>query len=580
MELTTKSFTILAATLVVGIILVTGAVVPVIAGMSDDGGSGSAKSYTIPGDNRFSFADANTNITFYPVAEGQYSLQPDTVPNRTVYNLDLDRGGIIFCSKEHVTDFVTTFPDMSEGEPLFDGSYSSVSVVNDVYTVYFPDGSSKVIPEAYPVWYFTDPLGDFVETVSYGDAGLYYETPYAFRDTSFVLYLGILQNDVDDSDSYVVIYGSVDDNTVIADSENHTFGESATFSINNDVLTSVSLSIDGVSYTVPLLSGAYESTDGLDIDGYTFWEYSLILPVNVIEGEGKKIPSVIPSTEKKMNIEMTHFSFVYDFAITFNKGQDDDGVPCFIFQPSFDAEIPLYAYPGQILYADGHSIITVEKDTNGEPFIWLNYIGTEYDETGDIPIPVDGIYLVEGDSSVTINYRYAFRPTVDQEGINPSVSGGSTEFGYYVPIYNEGITEWGGFLERGIYTIVDGSARIGDMPVVGLVRGSSDCISFFANGTYGGDTYSFGYDLSDGVVSNLHGQISGDNDAIFDSGYSVLGYDLVIPEDDGGESGGSGGSGNSGSSVPNTLKTTLSVVPLLMIVGMVVGVISYFRIRN
>lgn len=566
-----NKFMTMVVGLVVGVLLISGVVAPVIANVSSDGG-GSAKSYTIPGDNRISFADANTNITFYPVAEGQYSLQPDTVPDRTIYTLDADWGEIIFCYREDISNYVSFSPDMVDEEPLFNESYSSISVVNDVYTLYYPDGSERAGGD--PVWYFTNPLGDFVETVSYRDVGYYYETPYAFRDTPFVLYLDILQNNGEDVNSYVVIYGSVDDNTVIADSENHTFGKSATFSINNDVLTSVSLSIDGEEYTVPLLSGAFESNDGLDIEGYTFQEYSLILPVNVIEGEGKKIPSVVPPTEMKMDMEMGHFTNnIPEFGIMFEKGVDERGNPCFVYSNQDNPTI--YAHPGEILYASQHCTAFVEDDSNNEAYVRAVYLTTESDDSLS---PNDTIAL----NSVYIERTQYNTMQLTLDNLAPNIAPATDpNYGVFFPMYNEGISEWDGFIERGIYTIRDGNARVGSLPIIGGVYNSDSSYilpSLFNGYIYNGSAVTFEYDLSDGVVSNLHGQVSGEYNEVFDNGYSVLGYDLVIPEDDGGDSGGdSGGSGNGASSI---IKTTLSVIPLVMTVGLVLGAVAFFRMKN
>ncbi len=546
-----NKFMTLAVGLVVGVLLIAGVVAPVIANVSSDS-ENTPKTYTNEGTYRFSFTNENTDYSIYSTGDGQISLQPSSVEDRTLYDY---------------SDIVIITEDLDYNNCIF--AYSDV-LPNDSYFTF--NGSALSSSDwgdyEYPILLATNPIGECVNVVTWSKNSLddnvpTLHTPHAFADTKFFMMFYWWGDDKPAVDA--LFYGDSQSNTLV-------YGDtttSATVSIVDDVLSSFSFDIDGKQYTVPFAVSDNPDDDYcVPVDDLYFSLDCLILPVSVT-GNSNNNPPVVPSTGEKMGIEMAHFSSVNDFAIIFNKGQDDNGVPCFIFQPSFDAEIPLYAYPGQILYADGHSIVTVEKDANGEPFIWLNYIGTEYDESQEPPVPVDGIYLVKGDSSVTLNYRYAFRPTVDQEGITPNVSTGSTEFGYYIPIYNEGITNWGGFLERGIYTIVDGSARIGDMPVVGLVRGSSDCVSFFANGTYGGNTYSFEYDLSDGVVSNLHGQITGVN-SVLDKGYSVLGYDL-IPEE---------GGGSSGNGISSTIKATLTVIPLVMTVGLILGAITFLRMKN
>ena len=542
-----NKFMTLAVGLVVGVILIAGVVAPVIANVSSDS-EDTPKTYTNEGTYRFTFTNEDTDYSIYSTGDGQISMQPSSVADRVLY----DYPEIVVITED--LDYYNCMFVSNEGLP------------ND--TVLSFNGSALSSPDQgdyeYPVLLATNPIGDYVNVVTWSrdssDNVIFtLHTPHAFADTKFLMVISWWG---DGGSQDAIFYGDSQSNTLV-------YGDttsSATVSIVDDVLSSFSFDIDGKQYTVPF-AVSYDPNVGIPVDDLYFSLDYIILPVSVTGNSNNNPPA--PSTGEKMGIEMAHFSFVNDFAIIFNKGQDDNGVPCFISHSYSLDDTPLYAYPGQILYADGHSIVTVEKDANGEPFIWLNYIGTEYDESQDPPAPVDGIYLVKGDSSVTLSYRYAFRPSVDDEGINPSVSGGSTEFGYYIPLYSEDITEWSGFLERGIYTIVNGSARIGDMPVVGLVRGSSDCVSFFANGTYGGNTYTFEYDLSDGVVSNLHGQITG-ADAVLDKGYSVLGYDL-IPEE---------GGGSSGNGISATIKATLTVIPLVMTVGLVLGAVAFFRMKN
>ena len=84
-----KNFVMMAVTLIIGVILISGVVAPVIADVSDDSGSGSGETHTNTVDVKYTFTDATTRLSLYPYVggsnEGGYSFEPESVTDRTGY---------------------------------------------------------------------------------------------------------------------------------------------------------------------------------------------------------------------------------------------------------------------------------------------------------------------------------------------------------------------------------------------------------------------------------------------------------------------------------------------------------------
>ena len=117
-----NKFMTMVVGLIVGVMLIAGVVTPVIANVSEN--SGSSETYTNIGSMTYSFANENTDIHIYPVAEDKVSFQPESVTDRTVYDLTFEW--------VDGKSFVVFFRDTYISGESVDASYISCKDVNGV----------------------------------------------------------------------------------------------------------------------------------------------------------------------------------------------------------------------------------------------------------------------------------------------------------------------------------------------------------------------------------------------------------------------------------------------------------------
>lgn len=287
-----KQYTMMAVGLIVGVLLISGVVAPVIANVSsDDGDSSSSDPVTYTnsaGDAYYSIAGSSSSMTYYPVELGKWSLESSSVADREVYDsrLIFIGEGVTVGANPVLISNIPTFR-VSHGEE----SYSAMSVSLNGTTLSFLDTNSNQTVSIPNIVYYADPNGDYVDTRDHYSASL--TSAYATSESRIVYAIELSTY----PDYLITIFGTVGNNEVSiekydGESVIDSISDSAVFTIVDGELSTFALTINGSEYVYDV--NLNEDDGFIDI---------CLLPVTVTEGSGggsglsptlKTMLSVIP----------------------------------------------------------------------------------------------------------------------------------------------------------------------------------------------------------------------------------------------------------------------------------------------
>lgn len=524
--------------LVVGVLLIAGVVTPVIANVSsDEGGGGGSATTTLRNDS------GETNYYFKPVTQDtQIQFVSGSSPN-TIYAYVGGSATQEWSSHLVLAGDTWTVMTTSNGHFMMSntngGGYTVYSIVVNGSEVTLNDGDGWVYPEnvRYYSWY----EGDYVVSASSSTGRQV--VPYLASDSQSYISMGL------DDGSRVTVVGSKDSNTahyVYVENYNPVFEDlgTADVSIENNKLKSVTCTYNSVAMTfdwntpesyieyaiVPVevtvsgSSGPVTYTNSGDV------HYSI--------ADGSSSITYYAETSDKWSLEPPSVPDreIYEGTIFFTV----DGVlwqaraMAFIEQdPAFILTNKDGGYTATSMTISGTTLSFLDKDSNTR--VTLQNVGFYADPNGDYVDTSD----IEEQKPASL-YATSKSPIL-----------------YYAWLedYND-------------YSItIMGTVESNTVSVHKDYDEGSPAIE-----TIGGPAI---FTIEDGQLSTVTVKING-------SDYT---FDANISENDGGvmacilpvtvSEGGSGGSGLS-----PTLKTMLSVIPLILTVGLVIGAIGYLRFKE
>ncbi|MBQ1296002.1 MAG: hypothetical protein IIY21_18290 [Clostridiales bacterium] len=284
-----NKFMTLAVGLVVGVLLIAGVVAPVIANVSSD----SEDSNTSDTDSnvertnigeKYTLANANTNMTLYPAGSGKISTQPETVADRTVYDAPEVN---IFYRTGSLNDLTRIYPSSSEekGNYFTESSYNYSKLSFEGTTLKAETLEGDVITFE-DVACFTNPIGDYVNTfIEEYDAP--YSPPFriqsAYASSDSPLYILVQQNGYYMRSWILMITGTPSSPVATlfdTDSAHDEFAltSDVRISLVENEITEISFAVNDTSYTL----GPDNWFDGYDFGIY----YAMVLPEHVGGEEG------------------------------------------------------------------------------------------------------------------------------------------------------------------------------------------------------------------------------------------------------------------------------------------------------
>lgn len=281
MELNIKSFILMAVTLVIGVLLISGVVTPVIADVSSNGdGEGSGETYTNEGTGYLSATDQSTSVTFYPVSNNKYSTQPDSVADRPVYDAPIyilakndvnmvrvleEQGGPSYFqvfSLDNDADAILSDTLTISGTTLTMVSREDSTTVTKSDIMYYPTETGAYTYVTYQ---------DIRQTPEYG-------TYFALENTP-VYCFGLLSSS---GMASFVINGTSQSNTVsVFGADTHS--DSAEFTLTDNQITDISFTI--VTTDISINPGS--------LDGESVGMFYMILPVEVGGSSGSGMSSTL-----------------------------------------------------------------------------------------------------------------------------------------------------------------------------------------------------------------------------------------------------------------------------------------------
>lgn len=290
MELNTRSFMLMAVTLVVGIVLIAGVVVPVISDVSSNGGDGdSGESFTNEGHGFLSATDQSTSVTYYPVSANKYSTQPDSVADRPLYDAPL------FILAKEATYRIMVLEEV--GGPTYFQIFlihQSVEppVMADTLTIsgttltFTPRGESTAVTKSNIMYYPTE-TGDYTYVTGkfLGDAPPTYGTYFALNNTPLYCFGFYTSESFSRGVASFVISGTLGSNTLTVYGED-THSDSAEFTLTDNQISEISFSIATVDMSI----------DPSSLDDGNIRMFYMVLPVEVGgSGGGSDVPGYLSS---------------------------------------------------------------------------------------------------------------------------------------------------------------------------------------------------------------------------------------------------------------------------------------------
>ena len=293
-----NKFVTMAVGLIVGVLLIAGVVTPVIANVSEN--SGSSETYTNIGSMTYSFANENTDIHIYPVAEDKVSFQPESVADRMVYDLtfewlDGNAFGVYFHDTYVRGEGVVASYFMCkvvDGVPslIWDGDYDSPYseiVIDGTTFICKSDGAEDFISETDVVCYW-DPINPtHVDTVNIDLSNYTININSAYLTGESKVLICLYRGEIAGENNHTVwdgaINGALDSESFIVgflDSSDHTYDKSPQYVISNNSLESFTVTVDGVQCT-------FSGTDYETIEGnYSNQIRGMVLPITISGSSG------------------------------------------------------------------------------------------------------------------------------------------------------------------------------------------------------------------------------------------------------------------------------------------------------
>ena len=280
-----NKFVTMTVGLIVGVLLIAGVVAPVIANVSDDSGSGSGETYTNTGDMKYTLTDATTRLSIYPYVggsnEGGYSFEPESVTDRTGYlgeamfYTEDGRYGAIYTEDSPVT--LCIYIANSSDEWYAD----QVDIVGTNLT-FTPNGETTAV--TIPISLIENPNGNAV-VVAFANDNYLGETFYANANSRVFCAVSVMTGPTSGCD--IVISGTVGNNTatlVDGSPDITSVGQSAVFTIEDNQITGITVTVNGTEYDVPIALPDNSSQTLLA---------EMILSVEVTDGSGSGISGTL-----------------------------------------------------------------------------------------------------------------------------------------------------------------------------------------------------------------------------------------------------------------------------------------------
>ena len=279
-----KNFVTMSIALIIGVVLIAGVVAPVIADVSDDSGSGSGETYINTGDTKYTFTDATTRLSIYPYVggsnEGGYSFEPESVADRTGY-----LGEAMFYTEDGRNGEIYT-----EDSPVIlciyinggDEWYADQVDIVGTNLTFTPNGETTAV--TIPISMIENPNGNAVVVALLGD-GYLGETFYANANSRVICAVSVRTGSSSGCD--ILISGTVGNNTatlVDGSPDITSVGQSAVFTIEDNQITGITVTVNGNEYDVSIALPDDSSQTAL---------VEMILPVDVTDGSGSGISGTL-----------------------------------------------------------------------------------------------------------------------------------------------------------------------------------------------------------------------------------------------------------------------------------------------
>lgn len=279
----------MAVTLVVGIVLIAGVVVPVISDVSSNGGDGdSGESFTNEGTGYLSATDQSTSVTFYPVSADKYSTQPDSVADRPVYDapayiLAKNDAFIVRVLGEQGNSIFQVFSVDTDtnAEPIM--SYT-LTISGTTLTMISTEDNSTVTKS--DIMYYPSETGNYTYVTAKVMGGTpTYGTYFALNNTPLYCFGAYTSQSFSQGAAIFVMSGTPATNTLTVFGAD-THSNSAEVTMADDQITDISFTI----------ATADISINPASLDDENLGMFFMILPVEVGgSGGGSDVPGYLSS---------------------------------------------------------------------------------------------------------------------------------------------------------------------------------------------------------------------------------------------------------------------------------------------
>lgn len=290
MELNTRSFMLMAVTLVVGIVLIAGVVVPVISDVSSNGGDGdSGESFTNEGHGFLSATTQSTSVTYYPVSSEKYSTEPASVADRPVYDTPIfilaknDAFRITVVEEQEGPSHFMVFSLDFDADPVMS---DTLTISGTTLTLIPTDGSSTVTKSN--IMYYSVPTETGVYTLVTSKLGRgtpEYGTHFALENTPVYCFGQYTLPSPSTGMAGFMIDGTPQTNTMTVYGTD-THSDSAEITMTDNQITDISFTI----------ATADISINPASLDDENLLMFYMVLPVEVGGSDGgSDVPEYLSS---------------------------------------------------------------------------------------------------------------------------------------------------------------------------------------------------------------------------------------------------------------------------------------------
>lgn len=293
MELNIKSYILMAVTLVIGVLLISGVVTPVIADVSSNGdGEGSGETYTNEGHGFLSKTNQSTSVTFYPVSNNKYSTQPDSVADRPVYDAPFyilaknDVNTVRVLEEQEGPSYFQVFSLDDDADAILS---DTLTISGTTLTMTSRTDSTTITKS--DIMYYPSETGNYTYvTVKEMSGTPTYGTYFALNNTPLYCFGLYASKSFSHTMATFAINGTSGSNTVTVYGAD-THSDSAEFTLTDNQISGISFSIATVDISINPAS----------LDDENLGMFYMVLPVEVGESGGSgmsptltTILSVIP----------------------------------------------------------------------------------------------------------------------------------------------------------------------------------------------------------------------------------------------------------------------------------------------